>query len=115
MDHTHIYNKMKIVVLDGHTLNPGDLDWDGLKQLGDLTVYDRSAPDEVAGRCKGAEIIFTNKTPLGKEILEQLPLLEYIGVLATGHNVVNSAFAKERGVLVANVPGYGTASVVQMT
>ncbi|HZE85729.1 MAG TPA: D-2-hydroxyacid dehydrogenase [Puia sp.] len=106
---------MKIVVLDGYTLNPGDLDWNDLKRLGELTVYDRSAPDQVVARCEGAGIILTNKTPLGKEILERLPALRYIGVLATGYNVVNSGFAKERGVLVTNVPGYGTASVVQMT
>ena len=117
MDDPHIFYKtdMKIVVLDGFTLNPGDLGWDALGRLGELIVYDRSAPAGVVGRCEGAEIVFTNKTPLGKEILAQLPSLKWIGVLATGHNVVDSAFAKERGVLVANVPGYGTASVVQMT
>lgn len=106
---------MKIVVLDGHTLNPGDLSWDGISQFGDIKVYDRTAEDQIAERCKGAEIIFTNKTPLQHKVLEQLPALKYIGVLATGYNVVDIEYAKKRNVLVANVPGYGTASVVQMT
>ncbi len=106
---------MKLVVLDGYTLNPGDLTWDGLKQFGDLQVHDRTPESQIVERCRGAEIIFTNKTPLREHILEQLPDLKYIGVLATGYNVVDVDYAKTRGVVVANVPGYGTASVVQMT
>ena len=106
---------MKIVVLDGYTLNPGDLSWDGLKQWGDVMVYDRSPPDTVVERAAGAEIIFTNKAPLGENILQQLPALKFIGVLATGYNIVNTDVAKAKGIVVANVPGYGTASVAQMT
>lgn len=106
---------MKIVVLDGYTLNPGDLSWDGLKQFGDVTVYDRSPPDTVVERAAGAEIVFTNKTPLGEDILQQLTSLKFIGVLATGYNIVNTEAAKAKGIVVANVPGYGTRSVAQMT
>ena len=106
---------MKIVILDGYTLNPGDLNWSGLQQLGDLTVYDRTPAGKVVERADGAEVVFTNKTPMGEEVLNQLPSLKYIGVLATGYNVVNTEVAKAKGVIVANVPGYGTASVVQMT
>ncbi|MBD0286348.1 MAG: D-2-hydroxyacid dehydrogenase [Flavisolibacter sp.] len=106
---------MKIVVLDGYTLNPGDLSWDGLKQFGDVTIYDRTPADKVVERADGAEIVFTNKTPVGEDALNQLPDLKFIGVLATGFNIVNTEVAKQRGVLVANVPGYGTTSVVQMT
>ncbi len=106
---------MKLVVLDGYTLNPGDLSWDGIKQFGELQVHDRTPESQIVERCQGAEIIFTNKTPLREAILAQLPDLKYIGVLATGYNVVDVEYAKKRGILVANVPGYGTASVVQMT
>lgn len=106
---------MKIVVLDGYTLNPGDLAWDGLKGLGDLTVYDRTPADKVVERANGAEVVFTNKTPMGEDVLNRLPSLKFIGVLATGYNIVNTEVAKEKGIIVANVPGYGTTSVVQMT
>ena len=106
---------MKLVVLDGYTLNPGDLNWEGIKKFGNLEVYDRTAESLIVERCKGAEIIFTNKTPLRESVLSQLPGLKYIGVLATGYNVVDVDYAKTRGIAVANVPGYGTASVVQMT
>jgi glycerate dehydrogenase len=106
---------MKLVVLDGYTLNPGDLSWDGIKKIGNLEVHDRTQESLILERCKGAEIIFTNKTPLRESILSQLPDLKYIGVLATGYNVVDVDYAKTRGIAVANVPGYGTASVVQMT
>jgi glycerate dehydrogenase len=106
---------MKIVVLDGFTLNPGDLSWDGLKNKGDLSVYDRTSPDQILERAEGAEVLFTNKTPLDEEIINKLPSLKYIGVLATGYNVINTETAKQRGVIVSNIPGYGTASVVQMT
>lgn len=106
---------MKLVVLDGYTLNPGDLNWDGIKNFGDLQVHDRTPESQIVERCRGAEIIFTNKTPLREAALAQMPDLKYIGVLATGYNVVDVDYAKKRGILVANVPGYGTASVVQMT
>lgn len=106
---------MKIVVLDGYTLNPGDLSWEGLEKLGDVTVYDRTPADQVLERAKEADIIFTNKTPLGEDLLNQLPALKFIGVLATGYNIINTEVARKNGVVVSNVPGYGTASVVQLT
>ncbi|QDK80917.1 D-2-hydroxyacid dehydrogenase [Spirosoma sp. KCTC 42546] len=106
---------MKIVVLDGYTLNPGDLSWEGLEKLGDVTVYDRTPAELVVERAKDAEVIFTNKTPLGEDLLTQLPALKFIGVLATGYNIINTDVAKQKGIIVANVPGYGTASVVQLT
>jgi len=106
---------MNLVVLDGHTLNPGDLSWDGINRFGDLKIYERTAPADVLERCKGADIVFTNKTPIRKEVLSQLSNLKYIGVLATGYNVVDVDAARTLGIDVANVPGYGTASVVQLT
>ncbi|WP_411274352.1 D-2-hydroxyacid dehydrogenase [Daejeonella sp.] len=106
---------MNIVVLDGYTLNPGDITWDGLSNLGNLTVYDRTPEDKIVERSKDAAILFTNKTPLRKNVLQALPELKYIGVLATGYNVVDIDYAKSRGIPVTNIPGYGTASVVQMT
>jgi len=106
---------MKIVVLDGYTLNPGDISWDGLKVLGDVTIHDRTPADKVVERAAGAEIVFTNKTPINEEAINQLGSLKFIGVLATGYNIVNTEAAKEKGIIVSNVPGYGTTSVVQMT
>lgn len=106
---------MKIVVLDGYTLNPGDLSWDHLRQLGEVTIYDRTPYEKIVERSKDATIILTNKTPLEEEVINQLPSLKYIGVLATGYNVINLNVAKKRGIVVTNVPGYGTASVVQLT
>src|SRR6478736_8577055 len=106
---------MKIVILDGYTLNPGDLSWDEMKKLGDVVLYDRTSQDLVVERLRDANIVFTNKTPLSKEALNQLPLLKYIGVLATGYNVVDTEAAKQRGIIVTNIPAYGTTSVVQMT
>lgn len=104
---------MKITVLDGYCLNPGDLSWDALSALGELKVHDRTRVDEVAARAAGSEIVLTNKTPLPGYILEQLPHLRYIGVLATGYNIVDVEAAKSRGVVVTNIPTYGTASVSQ--
>ena len=104
---------MKIVILDAFTSNPGDLSWDAIEELGELTVYDRTNPEEVLERCTGSEIIFTNKVILNSETIEKLPELKYIGVLATGTNVVDLNFAKERGICVTNIPGYSTDSVVQ--
>jgi glycerate dehydrogenase len=104
-----------IVVLDGFTLNPGDLSWDVLKSLGSCVIYDRSEPGEVLGRAAEAEILLTNKTVLSCEHLQNLPKLKYIGVLATGTNIVDLAAARERGIPVTNVPAYGTKSVAQTT
>lgn len=106
---------MKIVVLDGYTLNPGDLNWDGIKQYGELTVHDRIdfAPETVIETIGDAEIIFTNKTPLPKRVLEKVPSVKYIGVLATGFNVVDTEAAKELGISVTNIPTYGTTAVAQ--
>jgi glycerate dehydrogenase len=106
---------MKIVVLDGYTLNPGDLTWEELHKLGELVVYDRTPAEQVVERAAGAEIVFTNKTPIDENALNSLDRLKYIGILATGYNIVNTEVAKRKGVPVCNVPGYGTASVVQMT
>jgi glycerate dehydrogenase len=105
---------MKIVVLDGHALNPGDLSWANLEKLGSCTVYDRTLPAETVSRAAVAEIVLTNKTLLPREIIERLPRLRYIGVLATGYNVVDVRAARERNIPVTNVPDYATASVVQM-
>lgn len=106
---------MKIVILDGFTLNPGDLSWEELKEFGDLTIYDRTPQSKIIERSEGAEIIFTNKTVLSADTLNNLSHLKFIGVLATGYDVVNIEIAKARGIIVSNVPGYGTTSVVQMT
>ena len=106
---------MNIVVLDGYTLNPGDISWEGIEKLGDITIYDRTPVDKVIERSAGAEVIFTNKTPVSEEAINELTSLKFIGVLATGYNIVNTEAAKAKGVIVSNVPGYGTNSVVQMT
>ncbi len=106
---------MRIVVLDGYTLNPGDLSWKDLQALGDCTVHDRTSPDELLIRAKGARVLLTNKVVLGRGTMEQLPDLAYIGVLATGYNVVDVEAARERGIVVTNVPAYGTDSVAQFT
>ncbi|MBN2348937.1 MAG: D-2-hydroxyacid dehydrogenase [Bacteroidales bacterium] len=107
---------MKIVVLDGYTLNPGDLSWDELKRLGDCdcTIYDRTPPEDTYTRSKHAEIILTNKTLLTKDILIRLPDLKYIRVLATGYNVVDLKAATENKIIVTNIPAYSTDSVAQM-
>lgn len=105
---------MKIVVLDGYTLNPGDLSWEDLKEAGNLTVYDRTPDEKILERSQGADILIINKTPLGEDILALLPDLKYIGVLATGYNVVDIEAAKKRKVIVTNIPGYSTKSVAQM-
>jgi glycerate dehydrogenase len=106
---------MKIVVLDGYCLNPGDLDWSGLKALGELVVHDRTAPADILARAAGADALLTNKTPLSRETQAKLPSLRYIGVLATGYNIVDLEAATERGIVVTNIPTYGTASVGQHT
>ena len=104
---------MRIVVLDGYTENPGDLSWDGLKKLGELTVYDHTAPELIDARIGDAEIIFTNKTPISAATIAAARNLRYVGVLATGFNVVDVAAARERGIVVTNIPTYGTAAVAQ--
>lgn len=104
---------MKIVVLDGYTENPGDLSWEGLEQLGDLTVYDRSLQDQVVERIGNAEIVLVNKVQLTKEIMKHTTNLKYIGVLATGYNVVDVEAAKAKGITVTNIPTYGTDGVAQ--
>jgi glycerate dehydrogenase len=104
---------MKLVILDGYALNPGDLSWDSLQQVADVEVHERSPEAEIVTRAAGAEMVLTNKTPLSAATLAQLPKLKYIGVLATGYNVVDTAAARERGIVVTNIPTYGTASVAQ--
>jgi len=106
---------VRIVVLDGHTLNPGDNPWDELAALGELEVHVRSAPDEVVPRARGAQVVLTNKTVLDRGALERLPELRFVAVLATGYNVVDVDAARERGIRVSNVPEYGTDSVAQHT
>lgn len=105
---------MKIVVLDGFAGNPGDLSWEEIKSLGDCTIYDRTAPEEKLERVKDAEIILTNKVPFNASDFDQLPSLKYIGVLATGYNIIDIEAAKAHGVVVTNIPAYSTNSVAQM-
>ncbi len=111
---------MEIVILDGYTLNPGDLSWKGFEELGNLRVYDRTSYDVndidlIVQRSKDADAIIINKTPISRKALDKLPNLKYIGLLATGYNVVDIDAAKEKGITVTNVPTYGTDSVAQMT
>jgi len=106
---------IRIVVLDGHTLNPGDLSWAALEALGSCSIHERTPPEQILDRARDAEIVLTNKTPLTRTTLDQLPRLRAIGVLATGYNVVDVAAARARGIPVMNVPTYGTRSVAQMT
>ena len=105
---------MKIVVLDGFTANPGDLSWKGLEELGTVTVYDLTKPEETVARAADADIVLTNKVLISREAMMQLPQLKYIGVLATGYNVVDIEAAHDRGIIVTNVPAYSTESVAQM-
>lgn len=106
---------MKIVILDGYTLNPGDLNWSKLQALGECTVHDRTPAVDTVRRASGHEIVLTNKVVLSREQLKQLPGLKYVGVLATGTNIVDVGFAAERGIVVTNVPNYSTPSVAQLT
>ena len=105
---------MKIVILDGYTANPGDSSWRELEKMGDVTVYERTSPEETVVRAADAEVVLTNKVLMTREVMEQLPQLKYIGVLATGYNVVDIQAAHERGIVVTNVPAYSTESVAQM-
>ena len=104
---------MKIVILDGYTANPGDLSWGSLKEMGEVTVYERTRREEIAGRAADADIVLTNKVVMDREMMALLPRLKYIGVLATGYNVVNIEAARERDIIVTNVPAYSTESVAQ--
>ena len=102
-----------IVVLDGHCLNPGDLSWQGLEALGKCTVYERTPAEQVAGRVSEADIVLTNKVPLRRELLAEQSRLKYIGVTATGYNIIDVDAARDHGIVVTNVPTYGTMSVAQ--
>ena len=104
---------MKIVVLDGYTLNPGDISWEGMEAFGEVTVYDRTKAEDVVERIGDAEVVYTNKTPITKETMDACPGMKFIGVLATGYNIVDIAAAKEKGIPVSNIPTYGTAAVSQ--
>lgn len=105
---------MKIVVLDGYSVNPGDLSWDGLKEMGEVVVYPRTAPDEILERAKEADVVLTNKVPFHAGMLSKLPKLRMIGVLATGFNIIDTEAARARGITVCNIPAYSTDSVAQM-
>ncbi|TKK71541.1 D-2-hydroxyacid dehydrogenase [Ilyomonas limi] len=106
---------MNIVVIDGYTLNPGDLSWKGIEQYGKLTVYERTPVADVVARCTHADIVLTNKVPFDKNAIDHLPRLKLISVTATGYNIIDVAAASEKGIMVCNVPAYGTASVAQHT
>lgn len=106
---------MKIVILDGYTTNPGDLSWESIMQTGDVTIYDRTSPEQLIDRCCDAECILTNKVVINADAMKALPNIRYIGVMATGYNVVDICEAAKRGIIVTNIPAYSTDSVVQMT
>ena len=105
---------MKIVDLDSHSVNPGDLSWDSIQELGDLTLYERTAPKDVVARAKDADAILINKIAVTAEVIEQLPKLKYIGELATGYNNIDLEAARKHGIVVTNIPAYSTDSVAQM-
>ena len=105
---------MKIGVLDGYSVNPGDLSWDGLKEMGEVVVYPRTATDEILERAKESDVVLTNKVPFHADMLSKLPKLKMIGVLATGFNIIDTEAARERGITVCNIPAYSTDSVAQM-
>lgn len=105
---------MKIVVLDAYTLNPGERRWEELEELGEVIVHDRTSPQDVVRRAEDADVVLTNKTVLDRLVLDLLPKLKYIGVLATGYNVVDLDAARQRGIVVTNIPAYSTMSVAQM-
>ena len=105
---------MQIVVLDGFALNPGDLSWEGLNKLGECSIYDRTKPDEIFDRIKDAEVVITNKVVIDEQLIDRLPALRYIGVTATGYNVVDVQAASRKGIVVTNIPAYSTDSVAQL-
>ena len=104
---------MKGTILDGHALNPGDLDWSVLTDKGDFTIFEGTSPDEVLERCSGCEVVITNKVAFDRKVIEALPQLRYIGVTATGYNIIDTEAAKEHGVAVTNIPAYSTNAVAQ--
>lgn len=104
---------MQIVVIDGYTLNPGDLSWSSVEALGSVKIYDRTGKEDIVERCKTADIVLTNKVPFKRETLLQLPALKYIGVLATGYDIIDIETCRQQNIVVCNVPSYGTASVAQ--
>lgn len=106
---------MKIIILDGYTVNPGDLSWDWLGEYGEYKVFDKTDSKDILKRCEGADIVITNKTPLGKDILEKLPDVKFIDLLSTGYNITDIYYAREREIPVSNVPAYSTKSVAQLT
>ncbi len=106
---------MKIIILDGYTVNPGDLNWDWLSEYGEFEVYDKTNPEEILSRCENADIIITNKTPLRKDVLKKLPNVKFIDLLSTGYNITDIDYARERNIPVSNVPAYSTDSVAQLT
>ena len=106
---------MKIVVLDGYALNPGDLSWNEFENSGELKVYDRTSPDEILHRATDADVLMTNKTPIREDVIHQLPRLKFIGVLATGYNIIDIEAATKKGIIVSNIPDYGSYSVAQLT
>lgn len=105
---------MKVVVLDAYSLNPGDLSWEALKELAVCEIYDRTPAEQTVARCQGAEMVLTNKVAFPREVIRQLPHLKYIGVLATGYNIIDTEAAREQGIVVTNIPAYSTNSVAQM-
>lgn len=104
---------MKIVILDGYALNPGDLSWSTMESLGEVVYYDRTSTEDIIPRCQGAEIVLTNKVPFSASTLSQLPNLKMIGVMATGYNIIDCQAARQQGIVVCNIPAYSTASVAQ--
>ncbi|MGC1240605.1 MAG: D-2-hydroxyacid dehydrogenase [Chryseosolibacter sp.] len=106
---------MKIVVLDGYALNPGDLSWNAIQNFGELVVHDRTSPEEILVRAADADVLMTNKTPIREDIIHRLPRLKFIGVLATGYNIIDTEAANRRGIIVSNIPDYGSYSVAQLT
>lgn len=106
---------MKIVVLDGYALNPGDLSWKAFEEFGEVIVHDRTTPDEIVERAQGATVLLTNKTPMREKVINVLPELRFIGVLATGYNIIDIDVAHKRGIIVSNIPDYGSHSVAQLT
>lgn len=106
--------KISGVVLDGYTLNPGDLNWEPLEKVCDITIYEKTASDEVVERCKNCELVFTNKVKFTKDVIDALPMLKYIGVIATGYNVVDVEYAREKNITVTNVPSYSSDSVAEL-
>lgn len=106
---------MKIVVLDGYALNPGDLSWKAFEKFGEVIVHDRTTPDEIVERAQGATVLLTNKTPVREKVMNVLPELRFIGVLATGYNIIDIDVAHKRGIIVSNIPDYGSNSVAQLT